>query len=117
MRCGASGVHWPQSRLGLAARWRSRFALMSASVHDPGAARRASRLCDLVFVSPVFASASPSAGRPMGPFRIAAYARRTPVPVYALGGVNTRKAARLRGLNLSGLAAIEGIMGGAGRPV
>jgi thiamine monophosphate synthase len=111
MRCGASGVHWPQARLGLAARWRRRFALMTASAHDPGAARRAARVCDLVFVSPAFASASRSAGRPMGPFRMAAYARRTPAPVYALGGVNRRTAARLFGLNLSGLAGIDGIMG------
>lgn len=110
MRCGASGVHWPQFRLGLAARWRGRFALMTASAHDPKAARRAARLCDLVFVSPAFASVSPSAGRPMGPFRMAAYARRTPAPVYALGGVNTRTAPRLLGLNLSGLAGIGGII-------
>jgi thiamine monophosphate synthase len=110
MRCGASGVHWPQSRLGLAPRWRRRFALMTASAHDPKAARRAARLCDLVFVSPAFASASPSAGRPMGPFRMAAYARRTPAPVYALGGVNTRTAPRFRGLSLSGLAGIDGII-------
>ncbi len=110
VRCGASGVHWPQSRLGLAARWRRRFALMTASAHDPSAARRAARLCDLVFVSPAFASASPSARRPMGPFRMAAYARRTPAPVYVLGGVNTRTAPRLRGLNLSGLAGIDGII-------
>ena len=108
-RCGAAGVHWPQARIGAAARWRRRFALMSASAHDPAVARRAAMICDLVFVSSAFASASPSAGRPLGPFRLAAYARRTPAPVYALGGVNARTASRLRGLGLAGLAAIEGL--------
>lgn len=111
LRCGAHGVHWPQAMVHRATRWRGRFALMSASAHDPAAARRAAGLCDLVFVSPAFVSASPSATRPMGVFRLAAYARRTPAPVYALGGVNARTAARLKGLGISGLAAIDGVMG------
>jgi thiamine-phosphate pyrophosphorylase len=89
LRCGAAGVHWPQSRLPEAAHWRQRFPIISASAHSPSAARRASSLCDLIFVSTAFASNSPSAGRPLGPFRLAAYARRTQKPVYALGGYPT----------------------------
>lgn len=106
-RCGAHGVHWPQVRLHQAAR--RRFAIQSASAHDPGAVRRACGLVDLVFVSPVFASRSPSAGRPLGPFRLAAYARRSPLPIYALGGVTARTASRLQGLGVGGLAAIDGL--------
>lgn len=109
LRCGAAGVHWPQARLAQAARWRRRFALMSASAHDPSAARRAAGLADLIFVSPVFRSDSPSAGRPLGPFRAAAFARRGPSQVYALGGVNARTARRLTGLGLAGVAAISGV--------
>lgn len=111
-RSGAAGVHWPQARLAEAALWRGRFTVMTASAHDPQAARRAARVCDLVFVSPVFESNSPSAGRPMGLFRAAAYARRTPAPVYALGGVSLKTAARLRGLGLSGAAAVEALAAG-----
>lgn len=109
LQCGAAGVHWPEARIHEAARWRTRFEIMSASAHDPSAARRAAAVCDLVFVSPTFASASPSAGRPLGPFRMAAYARRSASPVYALGGVTRRTAPRLNGLGLAGFAAIDGL--------
>jgi thiamine monophosphate synthase len=110
-RCGAHGVHWPQARLADAARHRTAFRLMSASAHSPAAARRAAALVDLVFVSPAFASQSPSAGRALGGFRMAAYARRTPAPIYALGGISARSVKRLKGLGLSGVAAIDGVKG------
>lgn len=110
VQCGAAGVHWPEAQLRRAAQWRRRFPVMSASAHSPAAARRAARLCDLVFVSTAFKSRSPSAGRPLGPFRIAAYARRTHAPVYALGGVSAGTAPRLIGLGMAGLAAIDGLV-------
>ncbi|MGJ3232745.1 MAG: thiamine phosphate synthase [Oceanicaulis sp.] len=104
-RCGAAGVHWPQWALGRAVRpWPG--ALMTASVHDPHALRRAERLADAVLVSTVFPSASPSAGQPMGVFRLAAWARRSTAPVYALGGVDARRVRRLAGLGIAGAAAI-----------
>lgn len=109
LRTGAAGVHWPQARLSDAARWRRRFAIMSASVHDPMALRRGGRLCDLLFVSPAFNSSSPSAGRRLGAFRVAAYARSSRTPVYALGGVTGVTAPRLKNLGISGLAAIDGL--------
>jgi thiamine monophosphate synthase len=109
LRCGADGVHWPQARLGEAKRWRRRFKLMTASAHDPAAARRAQGLTDLVFVSQVFSSNSPSAGRPIGPFRIAAYARRATIPVYALGGITAGAIRRLERLGISGAGAIGGV--------
>lgn len=109
-RCGAHGVHWPQARLAEAARHRGRFPLVSASAHDPGAVRRASGLADLVFVSTAFASRSPSAGRALGPFRLAAYARRSRTPIYALGGVTHRSVPRLYGLGIAGVAAIDGVL-------
>ena len=63
-------------------------------------------LADFVLVSAVFASNSPSAGRPMGPFRLAAHARRSRTPVYALGGINTKTIKRLNNLGVSGAGAI-----------
>jgi len=113
IRCGAAGVHWPEAQLARAPRWRRRFPVMSASAHCPDAARRAARLCDLVFVSTAFPSRSPSAGLPLGPFRLAAYVRRTRCPVYALGGVSHSTARRLIGLGISGVAAIDGLAGSA----
>ncbi|WBQ12011.1 thiamine phosphate synthase [Hyphomonadaceae bacterium BL14] len=106
-RCGADGVHWPGRMLAQAAR--ARFPVMTASAHSPGTIRRAAGLVDAVLVSTAFASASPSAGPPLGVFRIAAAARRARVPVYALGGVTGSTLPRLNGLGVSGAAAVAGL--------
>ncbi|MGX6649160.1 thiamine phosphate synthase [Maricaulaceae bacterium MS644] len=105
LRAGAHGVHWPQWSLSQAHRpWPG--ALVTASAHDPHALRRAQTFADAVLVSTVFPSQSPSAGRPMGAFRLAAWARRSAAPVYGLGGVNDATIRRLRGLAISGVAVV-----------
>jgi len=106
--CGAHGVHWPEARLATAARVRFR-GLQTASAHSPAAVRRAQGLVDAVFVSTAFASRSASAKRPLGPFRLAVYARRSATPIYALGGINQQKIKRLYNTGVSGAAAIEGL--------
>lgn len=107
-QCGAHGVHWPEARLAEGARARH-GGLFTASAHCPAALRRAAGVADAVFVSTAFASRSPSARRALGPFRLAAYAARSPIPVYALGGINMNNIKRLRGLGLAGAGAIDGL--------
>jgi len=63
-----------------------------------------------VFVSPVFESASPSAGRPLGTLRFARMIRGAGLPVYALGGVNAASARRLTRSGAAGLAAVEALL-------
>ena len=109
-RCGAHGVHWPESQLHKALK--TRFSgIMTASAHSPSAVRRAARIVNAVFVSTAFPSRSPSAKPALGPHRLASYAARSAIPVYALGGVNTKTVKRLKGLGLSGVAAIEALTG------
>ncbi len=110
-RVGADGVHWPAARIAQATPWRRRRPewIMTASAHDGAELRRAARAVDAALLSPVFASDSPSAGRPLGPMRAGALARGAAIPVYALGGVTVRRAKRLRGLGFSGVAAVSAI--------
>jgi thiamine-phosphate pyrophosphorylase len=68
------------------------------------AARRSG--VDAVVISPVFASASPSAGRPLGVRRFAAMVREAGVPCYALGGVNASTVGALSKSGAAGIAAI-----------
>lgn len=73
--------------------------------HDP---RPLDRL-DALFISPVFASPSPSAGTPIG---VAALQRLTtilPCPVFALGGVTNETAPSLLDTGIAGLASIGGL--------
>ncbi|WP_158272032.1 thiamine phosphate synthase [Marinicauda salina] len=108
---GAAGVHWPEARAGEARGWRRRRPdwIQTASAHDAAAIRRAQRDVDAVFLSPVFASTSPSAGAPIGRLRAGALARRARRPVYALGGVDARTIKRLRGLGFAGAAVVSAI--------
>jgi thiamine-phosphate pyrophosphorylase len=113
-RLGADGVHLPERSVRIAgAIGRSRPGwLVTCAAHSRAAivaARRAG--ADAVFVSPVFDSASPSAGRPIGPVRFASLVRGAGLPVYALGGVGAATARRLTGSGAAGFAAVEALSG------
>jgi len=107
---GAHGVHLPQRMIGAAQTIRRRHPswIITAAAHGRASILRADRLrLDAILVSPVFPSASPSAGRPLGPTRFAALIRGVRTPVIALGGVNTKTAPRLLSTGAAGLAAVE----------
>lgn len=105
-RVGADGVHLPERLACRAARIRARHPtwLITAAAHNARAARAP---VDAVVVSAIFPSGSPSAGRPLGPIRLAQVVRMSGRPVYALGGVNTATAARLLATGVVGIAGVE----------
>jgi thiamine-phosphate pyrophosphorylase len=106
---GAHGVHLPERLAASAARLKAARPgwIVTAAAHSPGAARRAlAARADAAVVSTVFASRSASAGRPMGPIRLARLVQAVGGPVYALGGITNENARRLAGLRLAGLAAV-----------
>ena len=113
VRLVADGIHLPQrmaARAGTIAALRRRF-LVTAAAHDLPTALAARRAgVDAIVVSPVFASASPSVGRPTGPRALAALIRRAGARTYALGGVNAATARRLKHTGVAGLAAVEGLL-------
>ena len=113
VRLRADGVHLPQrmaGRPGTIAALRGRF-LVTGAVHGLPAALRARRSgVDAIVVSPVFASASASAAKPLGVLRFNALARRAGAAAYALGGVNGRTIQRLKGSGAVGVAAIDGLL-------
>lgn len=108
-RIGAHGVHWPEARLrGM--RLTPAGMIETAAAHSARAIRRAHRLgVDAAIVSPVFPSRSPSATRPLGALRFRQMARTSPMPVYALGGLNAANAARAMA-HAAGWAAIDGVI-------
>lgn len=106
-RTGADGVHWPEARLAGAVH----FGLTTASAHSAEAlARAADAGVHAIVVGPVFPSRSPSARRTIGPFRASQLARLSPVPVIALGGVNSQTARTLVGRGFAGCAAVEALI-------
>ncbi|WP_310539273.1 thiamine phosphate synthase [Phenylobacterium sp.] len=105
-RVGADGVHLPERLAPHAVRIRAKHPswLITAAAHGPRAARA---VVDAVVVSAIFPSNSPSAGKPLGPIRLAQMVRRIGRPAYALGGVSQTTAARLLATGVVGIAGVE----------
>ena len=72
--------------------------LRTASAHKLREIRAAERAgAAALFLSPVYATRSHPGARHLGPARFALLARRTKLPVIALGGMDAARAKRLRG--------------------
>ena len=111
-RVGAHGVHLPERDIRRLPRLRAQWPrwILTAAAHSPAAIARGSRAAaDAVFLSAIFPSRSPSAGRPLGVIRLAAIVRRARLPVLALGGVGPKTAPRLKGTGVAGFAAVEAL--------
>ena len=112
LRLGADGVHLPERDAHRPARHRRlpRKFLVTRAGHSLAAARQARRAgADAVVVSPVFASASPSAGRALGVRRFTGIVRAGGLPAYALGGIDRSTVPALAGSAAAGLAAVAGL--------
>ena len=108
----ADGLHMPEACAQGARRWRNWrpnwFITMAA--HSPMALWQAARAgADAALLSPVFPTHSHPGAKPIGVLRFASLALRSPLPVYAFGGVNGRTLRRLAGTRLSGVAAVSGL--------
>jgi thiamine-phosphate pyrophosphorylase len=107
---GADGVHLPERLTARARRLKAARPgwTVTAAAHSVRAARLGlAARADAVVVSTVFASRSASAGAPLGSVRLALLVRAVKGPVYALGGIDNKKARRLLDAGLVGLAAVD----------
>ena len=101
---GADGSHGR----GRSLRGRS---LRSAPVHDLAEIRAAEREgADLLFLSPVHPTRSHPGAPALGPARFAELARRSHLPVIALGGMNAETGRRMRALGAHGWAGIDAFL-------
>jgi len=95
---GADGSHGRGSGEGM----------RSAPVHNQAEIRAAERHgADLLFLSPVFPTRSHPEARTLGLALFAWLARRTPLPVIALGGMNVARGRRLASFGAYGWAGID----------
>ncbi|MGZ8363802.1 MAG: thiamine phosphate synthase [Caulobacteraceae bacterium] len=111
--CGAAGVHLPERFAHRAPAVRSAWpeGIVTAAAHSAAAIARAERSgAHAAFVSPVFESPSPSAGKPLGVRRFRRLVQAAGLPVYALGGVDMKTAPELLGSGAAGIAAIGALV-------
>lgn len=114
MTTGATGVHLPRyGSIKTARAYLGDRALIGISAHDRNEVQQAVALsADYVTLSPIFASASkPDYGPAIGLKGLAELAKITPIPIYALGGVDVRNARDCLAAGAAGVA----IMGAAMR--
>lgn len=107
---GAQGLHLPERLAAAAPGVRARHPgwIVTCAAHGEAGLKAAKAAgVDATVLSPVFHSASPSAGPPLGVERFTALVRAGKVPVYALGGVNEKTAPELLGSGAVGLAAVS----------
>jgi len=96
---GADGSHGPG---------RGNGNLRSAPVHDYRELRAAERdKSDFIFLSPVFPTRSHEHASTLGVAKFAWLARRTVLPVIALGGMNSERGRRLASFGAYGWAGID----------
>lgn len=112
---GADGVHLPERALDRApglARARPDWRI-TGSAHVPAAL--VSPGLDALVVSPVFhAGGSSSEKTPLGPRTFKKWVLAAPVPVYALGGIDSANARALVGSGACGLAGVSGVQAAFG---
>ncbi len=109
MDVGADGVHFRRDALLTAPKlWRQRCPnwLISVAGIKSGNYTGDLSVLDGLLVSSVFASQSPSAGKPIGAERFSQIAKDLPVPIFALGGINKETAPKLLGSGAAGIAGI-----------
>ncbi|GHA86588.1 hypothetical protein GCM10009069_07240 [Algimonas arctica] len=109
--CGADGVHFTRSTPGTTLqqwRWIKPDWIISAAGTKVELDTRPVETLDALFLSPVFASNSPSAGTAIGVDALRVLTRLYACPIFALGGINSDNAATLIGSGIAGIAAIDG---------
>lgn len=104
-RIGADGVHLPERLARRARALRRPGWVVTAAAHSVRAARVEG--VDAVVISAAFPSNSASAGKPLGPVRLAQMVRAAGRPAYALGGVTDENARRLLPTGVVGIAGVD----------
>ncbi len=108
----ADGLHLPESMAKSGPHrwrlWRRPGWLVTAAAHSPAALQRAARSgADAALLSPVFPTPSHPGARTLGPLRFAAWAGRSPLPVYGLGGLDRQTGwPRIRAAGAAGWASV-----------
>ncbi|HEY4113044.1 MAG TPA: thiamine phosphate synthase [Rhizomicrobium sp.] len=108
-RIGAHGVHFSEAAMREASHWRvlRPHWILTVPAHSLAACATAKRLgADAVLLSPIFATRSHPGEPHFGAVRAMLIARQSPLPVYALGGINAASASQLKDSRFAGLAAI-----------
>jgi len=107
----ADGLHLSDAETEKAGRYRAKPWLLTAAAHSAHAVLRAHLSgAHAVLLSPIFATQSHTDRAPLGLARLRTIARTSPIPIYALGGIDAENVERLKNIPLAGIAAIGALI-------
>lgn len=107
----ADGLHLSEAEIEKAGRYRTKSWLITAAAHSAHAVLRAHLSgAHAVLLSPIFATQSHTDRVPLGISRLRTIARTSPIPIYALGGVDAENMESLKNIPLAGIAAINALL-------
>lgn len=111
---GADGVHLPERDLEQGVELRTCYPdwLVTGAAHSREAVVACAKYgLDAAILSPVFASDSTSAGKPIGAGMLADIIKVTNIPIIALGGISRATAPGLYGSGAAGIAGVSMFVG------
>jgi thiamine-phosphate pyrophosphorylase len=107
----ADGLHLSEAEIEKAGRYRTKPWLITAAAHSAHAVLRAHLSgAHAVLLSPIFATQSHADRTPLGRSRLRTIARTSPIPIYALGGIDAENVESLKNIPLAGIAAINAFL-------
>jgi thiamine-phosphate pyrophosphorylase len=107
----ADGLHLSEAEIEKAGRYRAKSWLITAAAHSAHAVLRAHLSgAHAVLLSPIFATQSHTDRAPLGLTRLRTIARTSPIPIYALGGIDAENVESLKNIPLAGIAAIGALI-------
>jgi len=115
LEMAADGIHFAEKDAALAAHCRvlNPELFITLAAHSERALLAAARAgANAALLAPLFSTKSHPGKNGIGIMRTRLTVARAPLPVYALGGVTSETANRLRESKFAGIAAIEGLLAG-----
>ncbi len=104
-------MHLSESDIEKAGYFRLKPWLVTGAAHCARAVWRAHRAgVHAVLLSPIFVTQSHAQRAPLGIARLRTIARGSPLPIYALGGIDAENVAQLDAIPLAGIAAIGALL-------
>ncbi|MBJ26573.1 MAG: thiamine monophosphate synthase [Alphaproteobacteria bacterium] len=109
---GADGVHYKENTITSAFKsMKDKKLIVTAATHTFNSILMAKEAgADAVLLSPVFRTKSHPEATPLGISKFRDWTNRSPLPVYALGGISSDNAHKLLSTKAIGIAAIEGVI-------
>ncbi len=109
-KIGADGFHMPEYQLWQSMPSRHGFSLVTAACKSQKSMCRAAQMgVNMALYSPIFPTRSHQGAKTIGVHKLSRVIAHAPLAVAALGGINAKTIKKLDAINITAIAAIDGL--------